>query len=50
MVAAKGAQVSELEVGDRVGYAWLKGSCGACCHCIGARDVCGGWVWIPTLH
>lgn len=44
-VAAKGSQVTELEIGDRVGYAGINGSCGACGHCVGgAENIClKGW-------
>ncbi|KAF5828016.1 alcohol dehydrogenase GroES domain protein [Dunaliella salina] len=45
-VAAKGSQVTEFEVGERVGYAWINGSCGACGHCIGGdENIClKGWT------
>eukprot|EP00967_Tisochrysis_lutea_P126326 scaffold213332_cov21-Tisochrysis_lutea.AAC.1 len=45
VVAAKGSQVTEFEIGDRVGYSGINGSCGACGHCIGGEEnIClKGW-------
>ena len=40
-MAAKGANVKCVEVGDRVGYAWMKASCRACKHCLkGDESIC----------
>jgi uncharacterized zinc-type alcohol dehydrogenase-like protein len=49
-IVAKGADVSNFEVGDRVGAGWLCGSCGECeaCRsgepnlCPGAQGICAG--------
>lgn len=36
-----GHGVKHLSVGDRVGYAWIKDSCGGCGHCVrGYENVC----------
>eukprot|EP00884_Botryococcus_braunii_P005695 jgi/Botrbrau1/15126/Bobra.0283s0005.1 len=36
-----GANVTHLKVGDRVGYGWLVGSCGACKDCLkGEENLC----------
>jgi len=41
-VCARGAEVSEFEVGDRVGVPWLGGSCGQCRYCAtGRENLCG---------
>jgi propanol-preferring alcohol dehydrogenase len=48
-VAALGADVDQPEVGDRVGIAWLRGTCGTCAWCRGgAENLCAactftGW-------
>ncbi|GAX72598.1 hypothetical protein CEUSTIGMA_g54.t1 [Chlamydomonas eustigma] len=40
-VAAKGSEVRHLEVGDRVGYAWIKDSCHGCQNCYtGHENLC----------
>lgn len=40
-VVEKGADVTELSVGDRVGVAWLHHSCGACEQCLeGNENLC----------
>ena len=41
-VDALGAGVSRYRPGDRVGIAWLRGTCGACGHCAAGREkLCG---------
>jgi propanol-preferring alcohol dehydrogenase len=48
-VAACGAGASRFLAGDRVGIAWLRGTCGSCAFCRGGREnLCGasrytGW-------
>ena len=37
-VEATGAGCSRLEVGERVGVAWLRGTCGVCEHCRSGRE------------
>ena len=37
-VAAKGASVTNLNVGDRVGVAWLHSACGVCEQCLEGRE------------
>eukprot|EP00798_Chlamydomonas_sp_ICE-L_P004159 gene4159-14258_t len=40
-VVAKGSAVNNVELGDRVGYAWIKNSCRACRNCIkGEESIC----------
>jgi propanol-preferring alcohol dehydrogenase len=40
-VASKGDQVTEFEVGDRVGVAWIFSSCGTCSYCCeGNENLC----------
>jgi len=40
-VAAVGAGVADFRVGDRVGIAWLRGTCGSCRYCLdGAENLC----------
>lgn len=40
-VAASGADVAGYQVGERVGIAWLRGTCGACRYCRrGAENLC----------
>lgn len=38
VVEALGSQVSELQVGQRVGLPWLAGSCGLCRYCLGGQE------------
>jgi propanol-preferring alcohol dehydrogenase len=38
VVVAVGAEVTEVEIGDRVGIAWLRGTCGACRWCRSGRE------------
>ena len=48
-VAARGARASRFAPGDRVGIAWLRGTCGSCAFCrTGRENLCGssrytGW-------
>jgi alcohol dehydrogenase, propanol-preferring len=48
-VEATGAEAARFRVGDRVGVAWLRGTCGACEFCASGREnLCGaatftGW-------
>jgi propanol-preferring alcohol dehydrogenase len=48
-VAALGPSASLFRVGDRVGIAWLRGTCGSCAYCLmGRENLCGdsrytGW-------
>ncbi len=45
-VAAVGADVRELRVGDRVGAAWLHRTCGACAYCrTGRENLCPNAVF-----
>lgn len=37
-VVGKGSEVSEFAVGERVGVAWLRRTCGACAYCLGGRE------------
>jgi len=37
-VAARGSQVENFKVGDRVGIAWLNRTCGKCEYCLSARE------------
>jgi len=37
-VAALGADVTGFAAGDRVGIAWLRGTCGRCRHCLRGRE------------
>ncbi|WP_199740288.1 zinc-binding alcohol dehydrogenase family protein [Saccharopolyspora rhizosphaerae] len=37
-VVEKGTEVTEFEVGDRVGIAWLRRTCGRCTYCRGGRE------------
>jgi propanol-preferring alcohol dehydrogenase len=42
-VAARGEGSARFAVGDRVGIAWLRGTCGACDWCrSGSENLCGG--------
>ena len=46
VVDALGAGVSRYRPGDRVGIAWLRGTCGTCGHCAAGREnLCGGSVY-----
>ncbi|WP_367326386.1 zinc-binding alcohol dehydrogenase family protein [Streptomyces sp. HUAS ZL42] len=41
VVAGRGADVNGFAVGDRVGVAWLRGTCGTCAYCArGAENLC----------
>jgi len=48
-VAACGRSAARFRVGDRVGVAWLRGTCGTCAYCLSGREnLCGdsrytGW-------
>lgn len=43
VVAATGSAVRDFRVGDRVGAAWLAGTCGECRFCrTGRENLCGG--------
>jgi propanol-preferring alcohol dehydrogenase len=48
-VAARGARATRFAPGDRVGIAWLRGTCGSCAFCrTGRENLCGrsrytGW-------
>lgn len=45
-VISAGATVRELAVGDRVGVAWLRGTCGVCEYCRrGAENLCPASVY-----
>ncbi len=37
-VAERGGQVTDVEVGDRVGVAWIAGTCGVCRFCTTGRE------------
>lgn len=37
-VVGKGSEVSEFAVGERVGVAWLRRTCGSCAYCLGGRE------------
>ena len=37
-VAARGEQVVDVEIGDRVGLAWIASTCGTCRFCISGRE------------
>jgi propanol-preferring alcohol dehydrogenase len=37
-VVARGGEVEELAVGQRVGVPWLGWACGACSYCVGGRE------------
>lgn len=46
VVDALGAGVSRYRPGDRVGFAWLRGTCGACGYCAAGREnLCGDSVY-----
>ena len=46
VVDALGAGVSRYRPGDRVGIAWLRGTCGACGYCAAGREnLCGESVY-----
>ncbi|MXV96221.1 MAG: zinc-binding alcohol dehydrogenase family protein, partial [Gemmatimonadetes bacterium] len=46
VVDALGAGASRYRPGDRVGIAWLRGTCGACGHCAAGREnLCGESVY-----
>jgi alcohol dehydrogenase, propanol-preferring len=42
-VLERGPRATRFSVGDRVGIAWLRGTCGACAWCLaGSENLCGG--------
>ncbi len=61
IVTAKGSRVSKLQIGDRVGVAWIFSSCGKCEYCLEGnenlcaeftatgRDVNGGYAEYMTV-
>ena len=50
-VHARGADASRFEVGDRVGVAWLRSTCGRCPFCVSAREnLCGEATYTGWTH
>lgn len=51
MVEALGAGASRLRVGDRVGLAWLRSTCGACPFCVtGRENLCEASTYTGWTH
>jgi alcohol dehydrogenase, propanol-preferring len=50
-VEALGAGAARFRVGDRVGIAWLRSSCGACRYCAGGREnLCASSTYTGWTH
>jgi propanol-preferring alcohol dehydrogenase len=50
-VQARGAGATRFEVGDRVGLAWLRSTCGRCRFCLSGREnLCGDSTYTGWTH
>jgi propanol-preferring alcohol dehydrogenase len=50
-VHARGSGASRFEIGDRVGIAWLRSTCGRCRFCVSGREnLCGDATYTGWTH